>query len=268
VKTHRFLTASVTTLVVALSARAAHANPGITGYSGKPYNGTSATCDSTCHTANNPAPTLNITIPASVTAGSTNEVTVVVQGTRQRTSMNAAFSDGVVATKGMNTEIPFPAQTPEEVGAVEPPPNGATGTYKFSFKAPATNGTITMWLAAMSASGAGTGGDGITKTTRTVTVTGGTTPPTDAGTDSGTTLPDAGDAGGRADSGPGGSNGGSDAGSSSGEVDGPSGSRTPTTDDGGCAVRGGSGASSEHAALAGAWLTGALVLLAARRRRR
>ena len=39
-------------------------------------------------------------------------------------------------------------------------PNGASNTYTFSFVAPAKNGPITMWIAGMSASGSGTGGDG------------------------------------------------------------------------------------------------------------
>ena len=72
-------------------------------------------------------------------------------------------------------------ETPEEIVAVDPPPSGATGTYEFSFTAPATNGTITLWVAAMSASGAGNNNDGVAKTTRTITVTGGTNPTPDGG---------------------------------------------------------------------------------------
>jgi len=163
----------------------ARANPGINGYSGKPYFGMAETCDTNCHKPpSTPVPTVTLTVPATVQAGSKNDVTLVIAGTRQRTSFDAAFTDGVVVTAGQNTNVPFPVETPDEITAVTPPPNGGTGTYKFSFTAPKTNGTITLYIAAMSASGAGTANDAVVKTTRTITVTGGTTPTSDAGASS------------------------------------------------------------------------------------
>jgi MYXO-CTERM domain-containing protein len=173
--------AVVVAVAIPLLARDASANEGITGYSGKPYNGVSETCTTNCHQPSGAAPTLQITVPSSMKAGETAEVTIVVNGTRSRTSMNAALSDGVVAKAGQNTSIPFPDQTPGEVAAVAPPPNGASGTYKFSFVAPQKNGSITLWVAGMSASGSGTGNDNIATTTRTITVTGATAPDPDAG---------------------------------------------------------------------------------------
>jgi hypothetical protein len=153
-------------------ARAAAAFEGTTGYSGKPYDGVGATCK-TCHLGNGKAPTLDITVPTTMKAGETAQVTIVVKGSLGRTSMNAALSDGVAATKGSNTSIPFP-ETPGEVAAVAPPPSGGTGTYKFSFVAPQKNGPVTLWVAGMSASGSGTAGDGVATTTRTITVSGAT----------------------------------------------------------------------------------------------
>ena len=183
----------------------AHAFPGVTGYSGKPYNGVADTCESTCHKNNSAPPALTITVPSSVTANSKVDVTIVVTGSKQRTSINAALSDGVVATKGTNTNIPFPVETPGEVAAVDPPPNGATGTYRFSFVAPKTNGPISLWVAGMSASGSGTGGDGVAKDKRTIMVTGGAAPDPDAGAEEpqGPSTNDAGgnDAGGGSSSG-------------------------------------------------------------------
>ena len=167
--------------VLTFSSVDAHALPGVTGYSGKPYNGVADTCESVCHKNNSAPPALTITVPSSVTANSKVDVTIIVTGSKQRTSMNAALSDGVVATKGTNTNIPFPVETPGEVAAVDPPPSGATGTYRFSFVAPKTNGPISLWVAGMSASGSGTGGDGVAKDKRTIMVTGGTAPAPDAG---------------------------------------------------------------------------------------
>lgn len=186
----------------------ASAHPGITGYSGKPYNGLSETCTTNCHAKGGAAPTLTITVPQTVQAGSTNGVTIVVAGNKVRTSMNAAFSDGVKTIKGTNTDTPLPMQEPTEVGAVVPPPNGATGTYQFSFIAPNVNGPITMWVAGMAANGSGTGGDGVANATRTITVTG-----ADAGAGAGAAQD-----GGATDGGSGGSSG-----SSGGSGDGGSG---------------------------------------------
>jgi len=179
-----------------LAAREASANPGITGYSGKPYNGSSHTCLE-CHGGGGAPPTVDITIPTAMKAGQSADVTIVIKGSRVRTSMNAAFTTGVVATKISNTDIPFPLQTPDEIAAVVPPPDGATGTYKFSFVAPNKNGTITMYLAAMSANGSGTGGDGVAVTTRDITITGATSGgPTDGGAGDGGGPGPTGDGGG------------------------------------------------------------------------
>lgn len=227
--------AIVPVLALLFASSAASANPGITGYAGKPYFGTADTCETNCHKPpSTPVPTITLTVPASVQAGSKNDVTLVVNGTRARTAFNAAFSDGVVVTAGSNSQVPFPIETPEEVATVDPPPAGATGTYKFSFTAPQTNGTITLWVAAMSASGAGTANDAVVKTTRTIMVTGGTTAPTDAGaSSSGTASSTSGSSSGGAgtgDAGPSSSSGGESA-SSSGS--GGSGRRLPSSDDGG-----------------------------------
>jgi hypothetical protein len=211
-----------------LVASPALANPGINGYSGKPIFGNTDTCDSACHQPTAPAPKLTLTLPESVAAGSTSKVTIVVEGTRARTSLDAAFTTGVKTIEGQNTKVPFPTQTPEEIVAVTPPPPGASGTYEFSFVAPATNGTITLWVAGMSADGAGSGGDGVAKTTRMITVTGGTS------ADAGSTPTD----GGGGDPGAPASDKDASAGSSSGNSSG-SGSgarRIPPGDDGGCSM--------------------------------
>jgi hypothetical protein len=166
--------------------RDASAHPGITGYSGKPYNGVSETCTTNCHAAGANPPTVTITAPATVPAGSTSLVTVVVAGNRMRTSMNAAFTDGTKTTKGSNTDTPLPSQEPTEIATVVPPPGGKSATYKFSFIAPNVAGPIKLYVSGMAANGSGAGGDAVTSTSQTITVTaadGGS--PADAGTDSG-----------------------------------------------------------------------------------
>lgn len=256
--------------------RSASANPGITGYSGKPYNGMSATCTTNCHAASNPQPTLTITAPATVQAGSTTEVTLVVNGTRARTSMNAAFTDGTKTVAGMNTARPLGDLEPTEIGAKDPPPAGASGTYTFSFIAPNKNGPITMWVAGMSTNFASnTSGDGVAVTTRVITVSGADagTPPVDAGTSSGGNGTDAGSDASTS----GGSSGGTkpvDGGSSSGDPGSSSGAASSGGEaggeaaDGGCSTSGGGRAGSDTTAAFASLLVAASLLLVKRRARR
>ena len=249
-----------------LAPASSSAHPGITGYSGKPYNGMSETCTTNCHAkggANPPA--LTITVPSTVVAGSTSQVSVVVAGTRVRTSFNAAFTDGVKTIKGTNTDTPLPAQEPTEVGAIVPPPGGGSATYKFSFIAPSAAGTVTMYVAGMAASGAGTNGDAVTATTRTITVIA-----SDAGS-----VTDAGSSGASDASASGGTSGtsgradGGSSGGTSGTVSSSSGGAASNSgddgDSGGCAVRP-RAQGSAHPSLVG--LSLALVVLAVTRRRR
>jgi hypothetical protein len=159
-------------LCLSVTPSLASAHPGIVGYSGRPTNGTSDTC-LVCHTGEGTPPVLTISVPEAITAGATGEVRLVVEGTSTRTSMNASFSDGVHATAGEHTQVPIPLDAPNEVGAALPLVNGAVGTYTFGFVAPDDNGPVTLWIAAMAASGSGTGGDGVATATRTIMVTGG-----------------------------------------------------------------------------------------------
>ena len=261
------LTTSFVLFALACTTRSASASPGTTGYSGKPYNGVSETCTTNCHTGGGTPPTLNITVPSTMNAGETAEVTIVVDGTRTRTSMNAALSDGVKATKGQNTEIPFPVETPGEVAAVSPPPNGADGTYKFTFVAPNKNGPITLWVAGMSANGSGSGGDGVATATRTITVSGATTPPpADGGSpgdeDGGTGTNGPSDAGSQSDAAPSDDDADDDDRSNSGTR------RRSTTsgdDGGGCAA---ARASTRDAGAIASGALAALALVLSRRRAR
>ncbi len=221
-------------------ARSAGAHPGITGYSGKPYNGTSETCTTNCHAKGANPPTLTITVPTSVVAGSTSQVTIVVAGNRVRTSLNAAFTDGVKTVKGTNTDTPLPAQEPTELAAVDPPPSGATATYKFSFIAPNVPGAITMYVSGMAANGSGTGGDAVATTTRAITITAlDAGMASDAGSSSGTS--------GTGGTSGGGTSGGTDGGSisgTSGMAASSSGAAGPPADDGsasGCSIGAASG---------------------------
>ena len=168
-----------------LAPSSSFANPDAYGYAGKPSEfGPGETCATNCHSPTSPKPVLNITAPSTIAAGATGKVTIVVDGSnssRTRTALNASMSDGIVVTAGANTARPSASEP--EIHAKVPPPSGKTATYDFTFVAPKTSGKITLWVAGMSASGSGSGGDGVTAETRTITVTGGSAPTSDGGTE-------------------------------------------------------------------------------------
>ncbi|MBX3233652.1 MAG: hypothetical protein KIT84_21135 [Labilithrix sp.] len=154
-----------------LLASGAGANPDISGYSGKPYDGVADTCTTNCHAGASPAPTLTITAPESIKAGESGEITIVVNGTRTATALNAALTTGAVATAGQNTVVPFPDEQPSEVASGRAV-NGANGTYKFTFVPPNRNGNITLYVSAMSTNlDRNRNNDGVKSETRTIMVT-------------------------------------------------------------------------------------------------
>lgn len=260
-------------LATLLISGSAFASPGITAYNGKPSaSGDTSRCTTVCHAAAGAAPTLDINVPTAMKAGETGAVTVVVKGTgeRDRTSLSASFSNGVKASKGQNTEVPFPDVDPGDVAAVIPPPSGRNGTYKFSFVAPNRNGPISLWIAGMSASGQGSGGDGAAYEKRTIMISGATEmPEEDAGSSSGNTSSSGSPSSSSSSSSgtpseePGSSSGDDEPGSTSSSSGRPR--RLGSSDDsGGCSL---AGSPVDLGVLAPPALV-ALTLLAARRRRR
>jgi hypothetical protein len=250
-------------LITAMSA-VASANPGTVGYSGKPYASGSGTCaQSGCHTATGNKPSINLTVPTTMTAGSSQEFTVTVSGGLGSTSFDAALPDGVQVTAGNNTEVPFP-QNAEVVPKVAPT-GGNNNTYRFTVKAPAYNGTMKFYVAAMSTNNNGSrGDDGVATATRDITITGGTTGSADAGP--GGTRPEDGVTGTR-DAGAAGGDGGStgNGGSTnSDQGDGYEDDSPKKKSDGGCSVGNGAGA----AATGGLWLVMGACMAYIRRRRR
>jgi len=176
------LLASGSGLALFFCAGVAAANPDISGYSGKDYNGVKDVCTTSCHAKGvTPVPTLTITAPTTIKAGATGEVSIKITGTRKATVLNAALTTGSVATAGQNTIIPFAEAEPSEVASGKAIA-GATATYKFSFVPPNKNGNITLHVTGMSTNlDDSTGGDAIKSETRTITVTDATPEPPDAG---------------------------------------------------------------------------------------
>ena len=160
-----FLRASILVAVLSFPSLAS-ATRGVTGYSGKPYNGNRETC-AQCHSGGT-APTVTITNVGTVTAGSTNQVTVRVSG--NLTAVNIAMADGTEVTPIQNLRLEFPANAE----LVANPAPIAENDYRFSFKAPQRNGTHTIWATGLTSNNnSATSGDGVRSVTQTFTVTGG-----------------------------------------------------------------------------------------------
>jgi uncharacterized protein (TIGR03382 family) len=166
-----------------LSSQAQAYGAGQTDHSGK--TGTK-TCMSGCHGTSPSAaiPTVTIDGPATLEAGATgNHKLTITGGAGVKGGMNVATSSGTLGIVGSDLkaaggELTHTAPKAFTEGAV---------TFDFTFKAPATAGTTTLYASGNSTNGDGTwDGDRSVSITKAVQVTAANTP------DAGTGNPDAG----------------------------------------------------------------------------
>jgi mono/diheme cytochrome c family protein len=140
---------------------------GIVAHSGNPNVNGGSTC-SLCHTGGT-APTLQLSGPATVEAGSTNTFTLTMSGGQQnQAGFNISAGRGSLTTTlpGLGVENGEIKHTQAlNVGAI-------TGEWTFSFNAPTTEGQVTLYAAGVSANGdSQMTGDGVAITTISVEVT-------------------------------------------------------------------------------------------------
>lgn len=223
-------------------------------------------CSTSCHAKGGAMPTVTLTGPSTVAAGATANYTLTVGGSNQRCAVAATTGVVLTPTSGaLKKEFDELASDGLKV---------ATPTCTFSLVAPKA-GPITIWYLGSNQSGSGTGGDGFRYSTMAVTVTGGTTPPADAGTsDSGTTPTPTPTDGGSSPMPTDGGGAVKDSGSGTGTLpDGAAGPATrdpsnpafmPTDEDGGCNA---AGSPVSLSGLFGAASVAGVLLLARRRRR-
>jgi hypothetical protein len=187
-----------TTLAVSTVSVASFANAsGLAGYSGKPNLAAPAgeSCNK-CH-AGGAAPTVSLTGPASLAAGTTGTYSLVVKTTASRAAGGIAATDGIVLTPVSNLRDSFGEMVPN--GGVAA--SGGQATFTFEVRAPLTGTALQLWAVGLAENGnGGTSGDKAAHTTLNVTVTGGAPPALDAGgsgTDASTGSPsDGGTSGG------------------------------------------------------------------------
>ncbi|WNG24319.1 hypothetical protein F0U62_10040 [Cystobacter fuscus] len=179
-----------------LSTPALARSTGISGASGKPLaDGSSVTCTK-CHAVGAAVPTVEISGPTSVMAGTTNQYAFIIRGgpaaigglnlsvDRAEAALELVENAGLKKLEGELTHSAAKAFTNGEV------------RFDFSMIAPGNGGVVTIYGAGNSANGdKGRAGDGVaaTKLEVTVQVTDGTdagveepdsgTPPVDAGTE-------------------------------------------------------------------------------------
>lgn len=168
----------------------AHAfSTGMTGRSGK----TAQTCTTGCHGTNPSAstPTVVLDGPPTLEAGATGTFKLTITGgAGVKGGMNVAASDGTLGIAGadlklQNGELTHTGPKVFASGAV---------SFDFTFKAPATAGSATLFASGNSTNGDATqDGDRSASTTKAIQVTAASTPDAGPGTpDAGTGNPDAG----------------------------------------------------------------------------
>jgi len=195
-------------LCTALATREAAANPQIgPGYTGKQGG---STCND-CHSGGT-APTITVNGPATLAAGAKGDYSAVVSGGGNVKTFAVAATNGVKLTAGNNMSPTF-----DELYSTSNY-NGASVTFNFSLTAPSTSGDITIYYVALASNGSGgKSGDRASNSTKSVSITGGTTPQPDSGTGTG------GGTDGGTSTGGGGSDGGTGGGTAGGDDDDTSG---------------------------------------------
>jgi len=140
---------------------------GITGHSGNPATNGGNTC-ALCHSGG-VAPNAQLTGPTSVEAGSTNTFTLTMNGGQLNLAgFNISASQGSLAASapGIGTQNgELKHNQPFNVGT-------ADGQWSFSFTAPASTGTVSLYAAVLSANGDNNvSGDNVATTTLTIEIT-------------------------------------------------------------------------------------------------
>lgn len=171
------------TLSSCLVASAAFANPnGISGYSGKG----AATCTN-CHSVAAASPTVAITGPTTLAAGTSGDYTFTITGGPAVTSGTDIALSNSSATLAPATGSGLKLLGGELVHSAPKSFSGGSVSYGFKVTAPASAGTLVIYAAGNSANGNGSNtGDGIATTKLDISVTGSSGGGTDGGTDSGT----------------------------------------------------------------------------------
>lgn len=166
-----------------LSTPALAISTGMTGRSGKT---TGQTCLSGCHGTNpgGTAPTVTLEGPATLEAGATGNYKLTISGgPGVKGGLNVASSSGTLANVGTDVKI----QNAEVTHTAAKAFTSGTVSFDFTFKAPATAGTTTLYASGNSTNGDGTlNGDNAASITKDITVTAASVP------DAGTGTPDAG----------------------------------------------------------------------------
>jgi glucose/arabinose dehydrogenase len=168
------LTLAIVCVVAVIAQRSVQASPGgRVGFSGNPATNTGQTC-TTCHGLGAAVPTVQITGPTAVVAGSTNAYQLTITGGPAVVggfNVSTEAGIGVLSPGGSDTllitgELTHTAPRLFSAGSV---------SFDFYWTAPSWNDTVTFYGAGNSANGNGElTGDGVRTATLAVTVTGGT----------------------------------------------------------------------------------------------
>ena len=150
---------------------------GRVGFSGNPATNAGQNCTA-CHSPGASTPSVTISGPAVVNAGSTNSYVVTLTGGPGVTGGFNASTSGFVGTFApVNSETELLAG---EITHNDPKFfSGGQVQFTYNWTAPASNGVVTMYAAGNSTNGQGnTSGDGVNNTSMAITVQNGSNNPT------------------------------------------------------------------------------------------
>ena len=148
---------------------------GRVGFSGNPATNAGNTC-TVCHAVGAPLPTVSLTGPATVNAGTVSTYTLTIAGGPAQVAglnVSVAGNEGVLAPINAETQI-----IAQELTHTSPKPFVAgMAVFTFTWTAPNSNGNVVMYAAANSANNLGNlSGDGINTTSLNIQVQNGPAP--------------------------------------------------------------------------------------------
>ncbi len=176
----RILVCTIALAPILASSPASATPPTAPGKTGMPnISGQVSGCnDPSCHSGG-AAPTLTLTGPDTLAVGQVGTYRLVI-GTGAQVQWGQAVASvmpGAATIKSGTGMVDSPYSSFPEVGSAA---TGPIKDYTFTVT-PLRGGSLTIYYAGLAANGGGKGGDGYARATKIITVTGGTTPPADAG---------------------------------------------------------------------------------------
>ncbi len=165
-KVHSLANVIIFALILATSQQVFGFSGGISGYSGNPATNTGNSC-ALCHSGGT-VPSINLSGPVVVQPGTVNNYTLTISGGQQNSGgLNISASSGTLISAVANTKL----QAGEITHTARAAAIGGTVSWNFSWQAPTTLGSYTIYSAGLSTNAdSNSTGDRVANSATTITV--------------------------------------------------------------------------------------------------